>query len=226
MKFKIICGLAAASLSAFGFALSAPPQADHAALPPLPEKMALELAASKIKIGAAIATAESATGGLAAAANAKSGQYTIDTYGDKGHVQVSVSMSTGEILSEKSLPWIAIGDAVITNWITTESGLMYAEIVKGSGGDTPDPSSSVSVHYTGWLLNGTKFDSSVDRGQPTTFPLARVIPGWTEGVGSMQVGGKRKLLIPASLAYGANGSSPTIPPMATLVFDVELLAIQ
>jgi FKBP-type peptidyl-prolyl cis-trans isomerase len=83
---------------------------------------------------------------------------------------------------------------------------------------------NVTVHYTGWLNDGTQFDSSVDRGTPAPFNLCGVIPGWTVGVGSMNVGGKRRLIIPAGLAYGPNGRPPAIPGGATLIFDVEVLS--
>jgi len=107
----------------------------------------------------------------------------------------------------------------------TESGLMSIVLTEGDG-PSPKPADTVEVHYTGWLLDGTKFDSSVDRGSPATFPLNRVIAGWTEGVALMKVGEKRKLLIPYQLGYGEQGSPPRIPPKATLVFDVELLSIK
>ncbi len=106
----------------------------------------------------------------------------------------------------------------------TSSGLRYMILKEGTG-PSPKPTDTVKVHYTGWLLDGTKFDSSVDRGEPTSFPLNRVIAGWTEGVGRMKVGEKCRLVIPGELGYGARGSPPRIPPNATLVFDVELLAI-
>jgi hypothetical protein len=88
----------------------------------------------------------------------------------------------------------------------------------------PNSAPTVTVHYTGWLTDGTKFDSSVDRGSPAQFPLCGVIPGWTIGVGTMNVGGKRRLIIPAGLAYGPQGRPPTIPGGATLIFDVEVLS--
>jgi peptidylprolyl isomerase len=108
----------------------------------------------------------------------------------------------------------------------TASGLQYQDMTAGSG-PAAKSGDKVSVHYTGWLENGTKFDSSVDRGQPFNFTLGagQVIPGWDEGVAGMQVGGKRKLIIPAALGYGSQGAGGVIPPNATLIFDVELLGI-
>lgn len=107
---------------------------------------------------------------------------------------------------------------------TTASGLRYI-IEKEGEGESPKATSSVTVHYTGYLLNGNKFDSSVDRGQPATFGLNQVIPGWTEGLQLLKPGGKAKLIIPANLGYGANGYPPVIPPNSWLVFDVELIKV-
>jgi peptidylprolyl isomerase len=111
---------------------------------------------------------------------------------------------------------------------TTPSGLKYIDLVEGSG-DCPKSGASVAVHYTGWLeSNGKKFDSSHDRRQPFTFRLGvgQVIRGWDEGVASMKKGGKRKLIIPAALGYGARGAGSAIPPNATLIFEVELMEIR
>jgi peptidylprolyl isomerase len=108
--------------------------------------------------------------------------------------------------------------------VTTASGLKYIDITVGTG-ETPTTGQTVAAHYTGWLTNGTKFDSSRDRGQEFTFPIGqgRVIKGWDEGIGSMKVGGHRLLIIPPELGYGESGAGAAIPPGATLIFDVELL---
>ena len=113
-----------------------------------------------------------------------------------------------------------------TEMKTTASGLKYQVLKQGNGTASPKTTDTVNVHYHGTLLNGTVFDSSVQRGQPLSFPLNAVIPGWTEGLQLMKVGDKFKFEIPPNLAYGPNSPSPTIPPNSTLVFDVELLGIQ
>jgi FKBP-type peptidyl-prolyl cis-trans isomerase FkpA len=109
----------------------------------------------------------------------------------------------------------------------TDSGLKYEDLALGDG-DTAEAGQQVSVHYTGWLTDGSKFDSSVDRNQPFDFALGRgmVIRGWDEGVAGMKVGGKRKLTIPPQLGYGAQVAGGVIPPNAVLVFEVELLGIR
>jgi FKBP-type peptidyl-prolyl cis-trans isomerase FkpA len=111
--------------------------------------------------------------------------------------------------------------------VTTASGLTYEDIVVGKGA-VAKAGDRVEVHYTGWLTDHTKFDSSRDRNVPFVFPLGagQVIPGWDQGVAGMKVGGKRKLTIPPNLGYGASGAAGVIPPNATLIFEVELLGIK
>ncbi|WP_347554577.1 FKBP-type peptidyl-prolyl cis-trans isomerase [Robbsia sp. KACC 23696] len=112
------------------------------------------------------------------------------------------------------------------NKTKTESGLQYEDLIVGEGAEAK-AGQNVSVHYTGWLTDGQKFDSSKDRNAPFQFSLGAgmVIRGWDEGVQGMKVGGTRKLTIPAELGYGARGAGGVIPPNATLVFEVELLAV-
>ena len=128
-------------------------------------------------------------------------------------------------------PLLGRAEAANNQVIEMPNGLKYTDTTTGNGA-TATPGNKVSVHYTGWLYNdgakGAKFDSSVDRGQPFQFTLGahQVIAGWDEGVAGMKVGGKRTLIIPPELGYGARGAGGVIPPNATLMFDVELLGVQ
>lgn len=136
---------------------------------------------------------------------------------------IAVSNSTRQ---QPALNTIALTVSKDAKTITTASGLKYT-VLKAGKGATAKKGQTVFVHYTGTLTNGTKFDSSRDRGQPFSFPLGegRVIPGWDEALSTMKVGERRKLTIPPNLAYGAAGAGGVIPPNATLIFDVELLKI-
>lgn len=112
------------------------------------------------------------------------------------------------------------------NIVTTASGLQYEVLTPGKGKASPSATSNVTVHYKGTTLDGKEFDSSYSRGEPATFPLNRVIPGWTEGVQLMKEGAKYRFFIPSELAYGEQGAGRDIGPNATLIFDIELIKIQ
>jgi len=109
--------------------------------------------------------------------------------------------------------------------ITTESGLKYTDLKVGDGA-TPRMGQSVRVHYIGWLENGKEFNNSYKGGQPVDFKMGQLIPGWNEALQSMKVGGKRRIVVPPNLGYGAKGSPPNIPPNATLTFEIELLGVR
>lgn len=200
---------------------------DYTSIPPAAKDLYERVSGSETDLVEAIAIAKETTGGAV-----NSAQFLQDTS------LVTIEVETVTVEKRERLLITADGKVSIREDIMrfpgvetsnpiqrTDSGLMFIEITEGTGETPPSEASNVKVHYTGYLVDGVKFDSSVDRGMPATFPLNRVIKGWTEGVGSMKVGGKRKLIIPFDLAYGANGRPPTIPGRATLIFDVELLEV-
>jgi FKBP-type peptidyl-prolyl cis-trans isomerase len=124
----------------------------------------------------------------------------------------------------EAMDWLRNRGVAVDGGQETDSGLWCTDIHDGDG-TSPGATDRVTVHYTGWLTNGEKFDSSHDHGGPASFRLNQVIAGWTEGVSSMRPGGKRVLVIPPELGYGRQGAPPDIPPDATLIFEVELLSV-
>ncbi|BAZ38186.1 FKBP-type peptidylprolyl isomerase [Calothrix sp. NIES-4101] len=148
--------------------------------------------------------------------------------GDKNNNAIATPISqtaqTAAVITENST--LIASKEMSDNAITTPSGLKYIDIEEGTG-DSPTTGQKVTVHYIGTLEDGTEFDSSVGRNRPFDFKIGvgQVIKGWDEGVGTMKVGGKRRLIIPAELGYGSRGAGGVIPPNATLIFDVELLKI-
>ena len=223
---QVIIAAAVIILGAIGTAAMV---GDYAKIPPAAKDLHFRLDGSKTKLLKAVQLAEELTGGLAQKATARVGsvaiQFDVETVTVEKMEKVVV-MEDGTISERVVIPRFP-GSSVVpdSEMVRTDSGLAYFDLVDGTGEVPPAVTSTVKVHYSGYLVDGTKFDSSVDRGQPASFPLNRVIKGWTEGVGSMKVGGVRKLIIPSSLAYGPQGRPPTIPGGATLIFDVELIEI-
>jgi FKBP-type peptidyl-prolyl cis-trans isomerase FkpA len=151
-------------------------------------------------------------------------QVDLAVYGPKLR-ELAQSRATAGAATEKASGSDYLSKAALEKGaVKAPTGFVYQELTPGTG-KSPVPSDTVKVHYKGTLVDGTVFDSSIDRGQPAEFQLGQVIPCWTQGVGMMKVGGKAKLVCPSDLAYGDQGRPPTIKPGSTLVFEVELLDI-
>jgi peptidylprolyl isomerase len=152
---------------------------------------------------------------------------SLFTNNDKTEAIASAVNSQPTTINQETIIALNINDIDMASAVTADSGLKYIDITEGDG-TTPEVGQTVTVHYTGVLENGKKFDSSRDRNQPFSFKIGvgQVIKGWDEGVATMSVGGQRQLIIPPDLGYGSRGAGGVIPPNATLIFDVELLGIQ
>jgi hypothetical protein len=217
--------LAAVLMSVIGAAYG-PVEPDLTTIPAAPAEIEAKLRAAGANLAKAAMDAAMITGGAV-----RSLEVRLDreppaieaiTFADGAAHRVLFDMA-GTVLESTQVPRFP-GEEYVGDFVTTESGLMYADLVEGDGAMPSGPTETVRVHYTGWFLTGKKFDSSRDRGTPAELPLDQFIRGWTEGVGGMHVGGKRKLVVPYELAYGERGRGP-IPPRAALVFDVELIDI-
>lgn len=195
---------------------------DYSKLPVRPTEFGAQLRSSEVSLAAAIAAAELDTGGVAGSAKFDGEHYSVDVFGDFGGQRLRLSSATAEILERADLPWLP-GEVPTSEWTTTESGLRFAEISLGDGASPDGLAALVECHYSSWLVDGTVFDTSRG-GESVTFGLGQVIEGWQEGIQTMKAGGKRKLIIPAALAYGEQGAGP-IPANATLIIDVELIAV-
>jgi len=149
---------------------------------------------------------------------------TVNAYGEQVQAAAEKKMQEDVVKATAAATLFLAENAKAEGVTVTDSGLQYS-VITAAEGPKPQAEDTVTVHYVGTLVDGTEFDSSISRGEPATFPLNRVIPGWTEGVQLMSVGAKYKFVIPAELAYGEEGAG-SIPPGSTLIFEVELLDIE
>lgn len=168
----------------------------------------------------AVAVALVSLGGLSSCKSDKSSQNESETESIEQETEPTSLSEQADSLKGAAANTLA---DQLQDWTTTPSGLKY-KVEKEGTGKSPSATDNVTVHYTGMLTDGTVFDSSVQRGEPATFPLNRVIPGWTEGLQLMKEGGKTTFYIPYNLAYGEMGSGP-IPPKSDLIFEVELIKV-
>ncbi|HEX4952740.1 MAG TPA: FKBP-type peptidyl-prolyl cis-trans isomerase [Thermoanaerobaculia bacterium] len=164
------------------------------------------------------------TAGLTDSVVGREPKVKVEEFGPKIQALAQARVAAAAGREQAASEGFLAAEAAKAGAVKSDSGLIYTEMTAGTGA-SPAATDTVTVHYHGTLRDGKVFDSSVDRGQPATFALNRVIPCWTEGVQKMKVGGKSRLVCPSKIAYGDQGRPPVIPPAATLVFEVELISI-
>lgn len=235
-RFRVLaCSLAGASmltLAAGAASVLAPTdERDWSRIPPTHAEVEAALRGTGVDLATAIATAVEAVVADGPAGVVRSAAFDmesdplaieVDVHRQGTRQRVTVAAATGEVLGIETIERFP-GRGVTGDWQESPTGLKWYDVVVGDGDLVESDNAVVEVHYTGWLVDGTKIDSSRDAGQPARLPVDGFIPGWTEGLKSMRVGGVRKLIIPPSLAFGGVGSPPVVPPDATLVFDIEIL---
>lgn len=195
-------------------------------MPVDPIARSAELATKKVTLAQALASVSKLGGYVGAAAYGAQGQIEISMYKEGVEHALVVDAGSGELVSDAALPPFP-GEPVKGPATATANGVLCYDLKVGDGAEVIARKSGASVHCTGWLLDGTKFWSSLDgAGQPLQCSMTGgLIGGWLEGIPGMKVGGKRKLVIPSTLGYGSSGRPPAIPPNAVLVFDIELLSV-
>lgn len=227
----LVCLIAVLAAAGFAMQPARPSQGSTYSRTPMTAKDAhARSEAMSMSIAEAIELAETETGGRVTSIKARltgTPAYEVIVVTSEAEQHLIIDPENQAIIERQ--PYTLPGEAPTGDLVEMPSGLLYYDLREGEGAMPSGSTAVVKVHYTGWFVDGTKFDSSHDRGQPAQFPLNGVIPGWTSGVGTMKVGGKRKLIIPHDLGYGTGMADRqgrvVIPSFATLVFDVELLEI-
>jgi peptidylprolyl isomerase len=222
-------GLALTAVAALSVA-RASAETDYSAIPPKPEDIEAKVRGSWITLHEAIEVAQDHLNGIAKSADmhldAEPPYVEVVVYAGGEAKRVLVDAESTSVMSVIDVPRFP-GAAVSGEWTETESGLKYFDIVEGEGAMPESPEQMLRMHFAAWLVDGEKIQSSLDREppQPLETPAGRLLPGWKEGMLTMRAGGKRKLIIPYDLAFGERGQPPMVPERATIIMDVELLAV-
>ena len=202
--------------------------ADYEKLPPDPAVVIQQLQALQVGIAKAVEIAQKEVGGVASSAMVERDSVPpaimVDVYTAKFLSRVKIDATNAKILERKDTPRFP-GDPVSGQWTELPSGLKYYELKLGDGPSPTSPKNAVAITYAAWLTDGTPVDNSSDHGESLVISPSKLVVGLDEGLRTMKVGGKRKLLLPYDLAYGVGGKPPTVPPKATLIIDVELVGL-